>query len=139
MVFEDYNVGIGFAMDEQEIKIAETFPKTLKELRQNKGWSQGQLAKKVGVDIQRISKYERGVSCPTPDMMVKLATALGVSLDYLLKGEKEMDESYIQNQEWLKRLEKLNHLPQEDQISLMKVIDAVLRNHHFEEMLHGKF
>jgi len=115
------------------------FPKILKELREVKGWSQGQLGKRVGADIQRISKYERGISCPTPDMMVKFANTFEISLDYLMRGMKELDESYIKNQEWLKRLEKLNQLDEEDQSALIRIIDAVLKNHQLEKVVQGSF
>ena len=50
--------------------------------------TQGQLAQKIGADIQRISKYERGVLTPTTEIMVKLSDILDVSLDYLLKNGK---------------------------------------------------
>ena len=40
------------------------FFKTLKKLRKNNDWSQGQLAKKAGIDNQRTSKYERGTPSP---------------------------------------------------------------------------
>jgi len=56
----------------------------LKQTREQKGLMQGQLAEKIGVDIQRISKYERGLLIPTTEIMIKLSNTL-VSLDYLLK------------------------------------------------------
>jgi len=36
---------------------------------------QGQLAEKIGVDIQRISKYERGLLIPTTEIMIKLSNS----------------------------------------------------------------
>jgi len=50
--------------------------------------TQGQLAQKIAADIQRISKYERGVLIPTTGIIVKLSNTLDVSLDYLLKNGK---------------------------------------------------
>ncbi len=48
-------------------------PDKLKRLRRSIGWSQAQLGKKLGVNVQLISKYERGVLCPPTPMMVKIA------------------------------------------------------------------
>ncbi len=58
------------------------FPAKLKELRKKRGWSQGQLAQKIGADLQRISKYERGVIWPTMELTVKMAEAFDVSVDF---------------------------------------------------------
>jgi transcriptional regulator with XRE-family HTH domain len=52
------------------------------------GLTQGQLANKIGVDIQRVSKYGRCVLIPTTEIMVKRSDALDVSLDYLFKNGK---------------------------------------------------
>ena len=41
-------------------------PDKLKKLRQNRGWSHGQLGNKLGVKVQLISKYARGVVYPPP-------------------------------------------------------------------------
>lgn len=38
---------------------------------------------KIGVDLHRISKYERGVLYPTIELLLKLADLFEVSLDYL--------------------------------------------------------
>ncbi len=61
-----------------------TLPDKLKKLRQTRGFSQAQLGKKLGVNVQLISKYERGIVCPPTNMMIKIATVFDVSLDYLL-------------------------------------------------------
>ncbi|MBC2715516.1 MAG: helix-turn-helix transcriptional regulator [Desulfobacteraceae bacterium] len=50
------------------------FPKSSK-LRNNKGWSQAQLAIKIEADLQRVSKYEREVMGPTMEIMVRIAEA----------------------------------------------------------------
>ncbi len=51
-------------MDTSKNKNPLSFPIILRRLRKNKDWSQGQLAQKAGIDLQKISKYERGVSSP---------------------------------------------------------------------------
>lgn len=73
--------------------------KKLKQARKQKGITQGQLSQKIGADIQRISKYERGILIPTTEIMIKLSNALDVSLDYLLKNDKNRVTSKVKNAE----------------------------------------
>ena len=59
------------------------FPKRLKELRLNAGLTQKDLAKAIEVGRTTISEYESGKIVPKQDNLVKLASFLGVSVDYL--------------------------------------------------------
>lgn len=61
----------------------------LTELRQRKGFTQLQLAKKIGVTRQIISHYETGRAKPSLDVAVKLAKALGVSVEEIYEALKE--------------------------------------------------
>jgi transcriptional regulator with XRE-family HTH domain len=57
----------------------------LAELRREKGFSQEELASKLGLSRQAVSKWERAESSPDTDNLIALATLYGVSLDELLK------------------------------------------------------
>ncbi|MFA4818399.1 MAG: helix-turn-helix transcriptional regulator [Patescibacteria group bacterium] len=57
----------------------------LKKVRQEKGMSQGDIARKLGVHRSYISGIERGVRNPTIKNIEKIATALGVSPHTLLQ------------------------------------------------------
>lgn len=59
----------------------------LKQLRNEKGLSQEQLAEKIGLSRQSISKWEQGLSTPDVDNFVKLAEIYNVPIEALLKGE----------------------------------------------------
>ncbi|MCM1289530.1 MAG: helix-turn-helix domain-containing protein [Corallococcus sp.] len=59
----------------------------LKEIRQDLGISQGDLAKKIGVQNYTIGNWERDRSEPSVELIVKLADALGVTADELLGRE----------------------------------------------------
>lgn len=56
----------------------------VKELRKEHGWSQGELAERVGADPAQISRYENGRITPSADAVVRLAEVFDVSCDYLL-------------------------------------------------------
>ena len=64
----------------------------LKKLRNENKLSQEQLAEKLGVSRQSISKWEQGTSTPDIDNFVKLSELYSVSVDSMLKGE-ELNEA----------------------------------------------
>lgn len=59
------------------------------ELRKKQGWSQEELANKLDISRQSVSKWESGGAMPDLDKIIKLSSIFGVSTDYLLKGEEE--------------------------------------------------
>ncbi len=58
-------------------------------LRKKKGWSQEELADKLGISRQSVSKWESSASIPELDKIVQMSSLFGVSTDYLLKEEIE--------------------------------------------------
>lgn len=66
--------------------------KRLYEYRKAHGYSQEELAAKIGVSRQAISKWERSESSPDTDNLIALAQLYGVSLDTLLMGEEELQK-----------------------------------------------
>lgn len=71
-----------------DIKIGEK----LKELRKSKGWTQVQVAAKMGLTDSVISFYERQERAPSPEVLIKFAELYDVSTDYLLGVEKVNDQ-----------------------------------------------
>ena len=72
-------------------------------LRKSRGWSQEELAERLDVSRQSVSKWESGVSNPELDKIVAMSTLFGVSTDYLLKDsateEKEPIREFIREEE----------------------------------------
>jgi transcriptional regulator with XRE-family HTH domain len=56
----------------------------LRYIRQAKGVSQAQLADSAELSIRQISRYETVGESPSSDTLIRIAKALGVSVDYLL-------------------------------------------------------
>lgn len=65
-------------------------------LRKKEGWSQEELAEKLGISRQSVSKWESGASIPDIDKIIMLSRLFQVSTDYLLKDEMEADENTVQ-------------------------------------------
>ena len=62
------------------------------EQRKKNGWSQEELAEKMDVSRQSISKWESAQSVPDMGRIVRLSSLFGVSTDYLLKDDIEKEE-----------------------------------------------
>ncbi|MCI5512156.1 MAG: helix-turn-helix domain-containing protein [Eubacterium sp.] len=59
------------------------------KLRKQNGWSQEELAEKLGISRQSVSKWESGQSMPDIDKIIRMSGLFGISTDYLLKDELE--------------------------------------------------
>ncbi|WP_291915010.1 helix-turn-helix domain-containing protein [Chitinophaga sp. CB10] len=94
------------------------------DLRDQKGWSQTDLADKSEVSRVMIGKYERGEALPSIDAAKKIADALEVSLDYLV-GEG-INAHF--DKKTLKRLEEIELLEEEKKHTLFDLIDTYIRD-----------
>ena len=63
------------------------------DLRKKNGWSQEDLAEKLDVSRQSISKWESAQAVPDMNKILKLSEIFGVSTDYLLKDEIEPENT----------------------------------------------
>ena len=61
-------------------------------LRKKAGWSQEELASQLNVSRQSVSKWEGAQSVPDMDKVVQMSRLFGVSTDFLLKDELELEE-----------------------------------------------
>lgn len=60
-------------------------------LRKKKGWSQEELAEKLDISRQSVSKWESASSLPDIDKIIQLSHIFGVTTDWLLKDEEETE------------------------------------------------
>lgn len=56
-------------------------------LRKRNGWSQDDLAERLNVSRQSVSKWESAQSIPDIGKLIDMARLFGVTTDYLLKDE----------------------------------------------------
>ena len=69
------------------------------KLRKKNGWSQEELANKLGVSRQAVSKWEAAQTVPDLNRILSLASLFSVTTDYLLKDEIENEEYTSENEE----------------------------------------
>ncbi len=70
-----------------------TLAEKIMSLRKKNGWSQEELAEKLNVSRQSVSKWESGVSIPDISKILLMGEIFSVTTDYLLK-DSEQDENY---------------------------------------------
>ncbi len=68
------------------------FEEKIVKLRKSKGLSQEELAEKLGVSRQAVSRWELGSTTPDLSNLKQLSEVLGVSADYLIHDDYESDE-----------------------------------------------
>lgn len=64
-------------------------PDKIKELRKKSGYTQAELARKLGLTRSSINSWEMGLSIPSTPYIIELSNLFGVSTDYLLGMENE--------------------------------------------------
>lgn len=67
------------------------FGEKLQKLRKEKGWSQEELAQRIDVSRQALSKWELDAAVPDTKNVLQLSKLFGVSTDYLLNDAYESD------------------------------------------------
>ena len=66
-------------------------------LRKEKSISQSELAKRLNVSRQAVSKWEQGVSSPDTERLIQLAEILGTEVEYLATGTHPEPGSVVLN------------------------------------------
>ena len=80
------------------------FNENLRELRKSKGFTQEELATKINVVRQTVSKWEKGLSVPDADSLQKIADVLDVEVSQLLGANIETEASKNEIAEQLSRI-----------------------------------
>lgn len=74
--------------------MTETFGQRFSRLRKNKGYTQDDIANKVNVSSQAVSKWENDINMPDVGILLNLGELLGVSTDELLGKETPVPAKY---------------------------------------------
>lgn len=77
------------------------FSERLKSEREKKGWSQAELAEKIHVSRQSVSKWETGKNYPNIEVIIDLSDLFGITIDELLRSDQVLTEKVIQDSKQL--------------------------------------
>ncbi|KOS29275.1 XRE family transcriptional regulator [Bacillus anthracis] len=73
----------------------------LKEERQKRNWSQSDLAEKIHVSRQSVSKWETGKNYPSIEIIIHLSDLFGITIDELLRSDEELTQKVIEDSKQL--------------------------------------
>ena len=76
-----------------------TLGKRISAYRKKLGLTQDQLADKLGLTAQAVSKWENDLSCPDISVLPELSKILGITVDELLSGKKENTVQFVPEDE----------------------------------------
>jgi transcriptional regulator with XRE-family HTH domain len=99
----------------------------LKQFRRQRGFSQAEIAEKIGVTRGAVSAYESGRVGISNAILVRFAIALGVSSDELLgiSGQHLEKPAALRI---MRRLKKIETLPPSKQKAILQTLDMALHN-----------
>lgn len=102
------------------------FGENLKTLRKQKGFSQEELATRLHVVRQTISKWEKNLSVPDADTLIRLAEMLEVSVSELLGAKIENENTASDVAEQLSRINEQLAIKNRRSRRIWKIVAIVL-------------
>lgn len=112
-----------------------TLGKRIKQLRQQRGWSQAQLSKKLNVHQKQISGYERGIHSPSIELLVRMAELFNVSLDYIaFDNREEKNIIPIADRELMQAVQQIDQLSAEDRDTIKAVLNTFIVKNRFQRL-----
>lgn len=108
---------------------SETLGQRLARIRKQRGFTQVQLAKEMGLIQSLVSDYETNRLRLSADMAVRFALALSVSTDELLhpKTTKKKSSPKKASLKVVRRMEEIEKLPPRQQAFVLSALDSILR------------
>lgn len=116
-------------MPRKRIKISDferEIGRRISRIRERRGLTQVELAKKLGIDQSLLSRYERGVLRLHGLLVVDFAKALHVSTDEILGLRESKENGLLTDRRLLRRLQKMEDLSRRDKQALVRTIDGFL-------------
>lgn len=105
-----------------------SFGERLFALRTERGLTQVELAKALGITQRVVSYYETKGELPTPEILVALVHILGVTADELLgiKPAKLGPDNTPEQRRLWKRFQRMESLPERDQRAVIRLINSLV-------------
>ncbi|MEI5889936.1 XRE family transcriptional regulator [Bacillus cereus] len=77
------------------------FSERLKQEREKRNWSQSDLAEKIHVSRQSVSKWETGKNYPSIEIIIHLSDLFGITIDELLRSDEDLTQKVIEDSKQL--------------------------------------
>jgi transcriptional regulator with XRE-family HTH domain len=108
----------------------------IQDLRKQKGFTQEALAKKAGTSLTQMARYETKGIQPPADVLVKLATIFGTTVDFLVSGATEdKAKAQLKDAELLQQFKEVEQLNDKDKGVVKTLIDAFLMRKQLQQIV----
>jgi transcriptional regulator with XRE-family HTH domain len=104
-----------------------TIGRRLRELRKRRGFTQTEVARKIGVRQALVSEYELGQTRIHGALVAAFAKALRTSADEILGLKEPRENGLMKDRRFLRRLDQIDRLPRRKKDALLTTIDALLK------------
>lgn len=107
----------------------------IKSLRKQKGYSQAELGKLVGLSYAQIGRYETKGMQPSAEALNKIADLLGVSPDYLLNGSAgDKASANLGDKDLIKQFKEVEQMNERDKNFVKRFLDALITKVKLEQI-----
>lgn len=127
-----YDVSNPYALEDNTMPFSEK----LSKLRNERGLTQQDMAKLIGVGIAQMRRYEKGKSSPTLDVIKNIARTLGVSADELIFDKDErVAAAKILDRRLLEQFELISRLSPHDKEAVKIILESMIIKSRLEEVM----
>lgn len=106
----------------------------LKQLRSEKNWSQDEFAHHAKIDGRQVSRYENDRVMPSVDVIIKMAKAYDISIDFLLLDDAPRRPLDPHRSRLAEKVMELNNMSEEDERSLLHLLEAIEAKNKLKEI-----
>lgn len=108
----------------------------IKELRDEKGWSQKKLAEELSIHPVNMTKLEHGKNMPSADTLIRLSEIFNVSIDYLLSDEvKNRNSTTLKDKELLENFEKVERMDDKSKEIIKELLESFIIKQQIGKMV----
>ncbi len=108
----------------------------IQDLRKQKGLTQAELAKKVGISLTQMARYETKGIQPPADILMNLAAIFGTTVDFLVNGATEdKAKAQLKDTELLQQFKEVELLSDKDKNVVKTLIEAFLMRKQLQQIV----
>ena len=111
----------------------ESFGKRMAKLRNERGYSQRDLARETSISQRMIAYYEKQAQYPPTHVLPVLAKALGVSVDQLLGVEKAKEDGKKKDMRLWRRFSQIEKLDAKEKRQVIQLLDTFIEKERLKQ------
>lgn len=110
----------------------------IQELRKQKELTQAELAKKVGISLTQMARYENKGIQPPADILMKLSAIFGTTVDFLVNGATEdKAKAQLKDTELLQQFKEVEQLNEKEKNVIKTLIESFLMRKQLQQMIRA--